>query len=455
MFAVENDLQPKILAWLDANLRDAPATRPAVTAGSPTIVEEFWTTLNQPGGLSRARQLYDEAKKRDTGVVLFPETETNLLGYQWLRDGEVKDAIASLIQKKVIELQTRGASPNMEALLEKTQTKLLELMFDPIEPKQGSQAAGGDQLFSKMSELETKDREKQKKEQGGSSYINVSFAYKMKEIRRSGTTVVNLNTQSPRQAISTIAFGVGNVWKEHGEDPQMFKTVNLADPATTWTIRGNLFIGVCIAFLGALAPAAYALKEGHPAMPDASENLVAGRTPDPITAAILRYARPGDPVAHWGVFFEPLAHAGVSLGTRDAHIERALYPSRQQEYYLDRFVADVLERRPRVLIDTNALRAVDPRSVPGRIRDLGSACSEQVFVASGRLTAAIFLGEQMHDLAAGAVITHEAGCRFGTLDGRTLSPAEFVGETPVRVPTFIAPPRRLAALMARTRRLPE
>jgi tetratricopeptide (TPR) repeat protein len=94
MFAVENDLQPKILAWLDANLRDAPATRPAVAAGSPTIVEEFWTTLNQPGGLSRARQLYDEAKKRDTGVVLFPETETNLLGYQWLRVGEVKDAIA-------------------------------------------------------------------------------------------------------------------------------------------------------------------------------------------------------------------------------------------------------------------------------------------------------------------------------------------------------------------------
>lgn len=94
MFAVEKDLQPKILAWLDTNLRDAPATRPAVAPGSPTVVEEFWTALNQPGGLSRARQLYDEAKKRDTGVVLFPESEANLLGYQWLRDGEVKDAIA-------------------------------------------------------------------------------------------------------------------------------------------------------------------------------------------------------------------------------------------------------------------------------------------------------------------------------------------------------------------------
>jgi hypothetical protein len=142
---------------------------------------------------------------------------------------EIKDAIASLIQRKVIELQTRGANPNMEALLEKTQTKLLELMFDPVEPKQGSQAAGGDQMFSKMSELASAANEEEEDE--SPSYINVSFAYKMKEIRRSGTTVVNLNTQSPRQAVSTIAFGVGNVWKDYGGDEKMFKTVNLADPA--------------------------------------------------------------------------------------------------------------------------------------------------------------------------------------------------------------------------------
>lgn len=94
MFAVEKDLQPKVLAWFERHVRDAPATKPAVTTtGGPTIVEQFWTTLNQPGGVARARQLYDEAKGRDKGVVLFPEVETNLLGYQLLRDGDVKDAI--------------------------------------------------------------------------------------------------------------------------------------------------------------------------------------------------------------------------------------------------------------------------------------------------------------------------------------------------------------------------
>jgi len=140
---------------------------------------------------------------------------------------EIKDAIANLIQNKVIELHTRGANPNMEALLEKTQTQLLELMFDPVEPKQG---VGGRDLFGKMSELETADRVQKKKDESA-GYLNVSFAYKMKEIRRTGTTVVSLNSQSTSQSIATLAFGVGNVWKEHGDDPKMFKTVNLADPA--------------------------------------------------------------------------------------------------------------------------------------------------------------------------------------------------------------------------------
>ena len=54
--------------------------------------------------------------------------------------------------------------------------------------------------------------------------------------------------------------------------------------------------------------------------------------------------------------------------------------------------------------------AVDPRSLPGRLRDLGSACCEQVFVAADRLQACTFLGEAAHDIAAGVVISSEAGC---------------------------------------------
>jgi hypothetical protein len=103
MFAVEKELQPQILSWLETHVRDAPTTKPTdATAAGPTIVEQFWAALNQPGGVARARQLYDEARSRDRNVVLFPETETNLLGYALLQNGNAKDALT------VFELNVEG-----------------------------------------------------------------------------------------------------------------------------------------------------------------------------------------------------------------------------------------------------------------------------------------------------------------------------------------------------------
>src|SRR5262249_33846646 len=103
-------------------------------------------------------------------------------------------------------------------------------------------------------------------------------------------------------------------------------------------------------------------------------------------------------------------------------------------------------------VGTNALRVVDTRTLTGRLRDLGSACCEQVFVAANRLQACTFLGEQAHDIAAGVVIAREAGRHFGTIDGEHLSAAEMVRRTPIQTPTFVAAPRRLEALMAMARR---
>ena len=95
MFEVEPELKHKILGWFDANLRHAPAALPAAPADSePTVVEKFWTALTKPGGVDRARQIYEDSKRRDPGLVLFPETEANTYGYQLLQSGSVNEAIA-------------------------------------------------------------------------------------------------------------------------------------------------------------------------------------------------------------------------------------------------------------------------------------------------------------------------------------------------------------------------
>ena len=43
-------------------------------------------------------------------------------------------------------------------------------------------------------------------------------------------------------------------------------------------------------------------------------------------------------------------------------------------------------------------------------------------MAANRLQACTFLGEATHDIAAGVVISSEAGCAFGTMDGERLDP---------------------------------
>ncbi len=95
MFAVERGLQPAILDWFDAQVRNAPLTAPLPPADSkPTVVEEFWTLLTGPGGLDRAYQLYDVERRRNPNRVLFPESEMNAYGYERLQKGHPEEAIA-------------------------------------------------------------------------------------------------------------------------------------------------------------------------------------------------------------------------------------------------------------------------------------------------------------------------------------------------------------------------
>jgi Flp pilus assembly protein TadD len=94
MFAVEKGLEPAVLDWFETHLRKAPATPPPASAAvKPTLVEKFWSALAEPGGAARAREMYDAARGRKEKVVLFPEGEMNLQGYQLLQEGRTTDAL--------------------------------------------------------------------------------------------------------------------------------------------------------------------------------------------------------------------------------------------------------------------------------------------------------------------------------------------------------------------------
>ena len=95
MFAVEAGLQPAMLDWFDAHVKAASSTLPTPTgtAGAKTALDEFWSAIASPNGVAKARTIYDDTRKKDKKLLLFPESELNLFGYQVLQAGRAKDAI--------------------------------------------------------------------------------------------------------------------------------------------------------------------------------------------------------------------------------------------------------------------------------------------------------------------------------------------------------------------------
>ena len=174
---------------------------------------------------------------------------------------------------------------------------------------------------------------------------------------------------------------------------------------------------------------------------DGTANLVHGL---PLWAISIGLIENGQPVL--GVIaIPPLAELYWAVKGQGAWLDGKQLQARD---------AETIHDQDNICLATSAMRAIDTRSFPGRIRGLGSACCEQVFVAANRLQACTFLGEATHDIAAGVVISSEAGCVFGTLGGERLDPAEMVRRTPITTPTFVAPPRRLQVLERLARPLP-
>ena len=93
MFDIEAGLQPKMLNWFETLLIKAQSTAPAPAAKPQTVVDEFWTALENPRGVAKARQIYDDTRKKDNKTMLFPEAELNQFGYRVLQEGRAKDAI--------------------------------------------------------------------------------------------------------------------------------------------------------------------------------------------------------------------------------------------------------------------------------------------------------------------------------------------------------------------------
>ncbi len=158
---------------------------------------------------------------------------------------DIEKGFQELHKSQAIKLVTRGAHPNMEALLEKVNTKLLDVMFKKVEPEK--QPQGADQGMGMISGLlgaiaggspqaGAAADFAQGAGTGGlsrasSSFVGVSFQYEKKELKKSGTTVFHMNNQVPIDRNTTMVANIGDLYTRYKDDKNRFRTVNLSDPA--------------------------------------------------------------------------------------------------------------------------------------------------------------------------------------------------------------------------------
>jgi hypothetical protein len=158
---------------------------------------------------------------------------------------DIEKGFQELHKSQAIKLVTRGAHPNMEALLDKVNTKLLDVMFKKVEPEKGPQG-GGDQGMGMLAGLlgavgggqytgaaadYAQGAGTGALSRNTSSFVGVSFQYEKKELKKSGKTVFHMNNQVPIDRNTTMVANIGDLYTRYKDDTNRFRTVNLSDPA--------------------------------------------------------------------------------------------------------------------------------------------------------------------------------------------------------------------------------
>jgi dienelactone hydrolase len=96
IFGPHPELPKQIVAWYQDTLVKAPADPKVAVTPRTSPMSEFWATVEAPGGVSKAVQMFRDARKKDPQAFVFPEGIMNQLGYERMQAGQTKEAIELL-----------------------------------------------------------------------------------------------------------------------------------------------------------------------------------------------------------------------------------------------------------------------------------------------------------------------------------------------------------------------
>jgi hypothetical protein len=139
---------------------------------------------------------------------------------------DVDLAFDQLRRDNAIKLRSSGSDAAMEGLLNTVYSKLLELMFRPVEPAQVPESSRGGLLDAVNALVHPKGALGSRRMTG----FGLNVGYQLKEMRTSGVSRLEFNHRALVERHSFITFNIGDLYKQYGKDPAFFRAVNLSDP---------------------------------------------------------------------------------------------------------------------------------------------------------------------------------------------------------------------------------
>ncbi len=139
---------------------------------------------------------------------------------------DVEAAFDDMRRNNAIKLRSSGSDAAMEGLLATVYTKLLELMFRPVEVERVPAGQRGDIVDALSALIDPKGPLGSRKTTG----FGLNVAYQLKDMRSSGVSRLDFNHRATVERHSFITFNIGDLYRTHGNDTAFFRDVSLEDP---------------------------------------------------------------------------------------------------------------------------------------------------------------------------------------------------------------------------------
>lgn len=137
---------------------------------------------------------------------------------------DVEKSIEELKRNNAVTLKTIGDNPRMDAMVNTVYSRLVDLLFQPIDPEQAPAQNGLADMIGNL--LRPNGAMGARKVFG----FGLNAAYKRRDFQSTGKSVMNFNSRLSVERHHLIAFNIGDFYKKYGKDPKFFKSVSLDDP---------------------------------------------------------------------------------------------------------------------------------------------------------------------------------------------------------------------------------